>query len=200
MMDCDEMPASSADVHSLETLFERYSSPVFNYLLRLSGDRPLADDLTGETFYRAMLGIDGFREDASVKTWLLRIARNLYLRRASRERRSISLEALQESGISFVERQAGPEEQVLNQEGMQSIQRALLALSEGDRSILLLSAQEKMIYREIGRVLDISEAAVKVRIHRARRRFAAVLKQANGLSRTETQAYDNNKKGRRRGR
>jgi len=89
------------EVRNLAELYERYSGPVFGYLLRLSGDRFLADELTGETFYRAMLALDGFRGEASVKTRLLRIAHNLYLRRAEREKRMTSLEALQEQGVTF---------------------------------------------------------------------------------------------------
>jgi|GEM_PF-4647059 len=87
-------------VRNLAELYERYSGPVFGYLLRLSGDRFLADELTGETFYRAMLALDGFRGEASVKTWLLRIAHNLYLRRAEREKRMTSLEALAACGYA----------------------------------------------------------------------------------------------------
>jgi RNA polymerase sigma-70 factor (ECF subfamily) len=46
--------------------------------MHLSGDHSLADELTGETFYRAMLALDSFRGEASVRTWLFRIVRNLY--------------------------------------------------------------------------------------------------------------------------
>jgi RNA polymerase sigma-70 factor (ECF subfamily) len=170
-----EFAMGSDEVHSLAGLYERYSGPVFDYLLRVSGDRPLADDLTSETFYRAMLALDGFRGEASVKTWLLRIARNLYLRRVERERRTTSLEDLEERGVSFASKQADPEADLLRQERSQAIQRAVLSLREGDRSILLLSAREKMSCREIGEVLDISVTAVKVRLYRARRRLISAL-------------------------
>ena len=163
------------EVKSLKTLFEQYSPSVFSYLLRLSGDRPLAQDLTSETFYRATLSIDGFRGDAGVKTWLLRIARNLYLRRAERDKRSTSLETMQEDGVSFITPEPGPEAEVIRRERDQAIQKALLTLAENDRTILLLTSQENMPYREIAQVLDISVSAVKVRIHRARQRFAIAL-------------------------
>jgi RNA polymerase sigma-70 factor (ECF subfamily) len=165
----------SDEVHNLAELYEHYSSLVFGYLLRLSGDRPLADELTGETFYRAMLALDSFRGEASVKTWLLRIARNLYLRRVQRVQRTTSLEEIQEQGTAFAAPQTNPEAEVLCQERSRAIQQALLSLSESDRSILLLKAQEKMLCKEIAQVLDISVSAVKVRLYRARRRLAAAL-------------------------
>lgn len=172
--DTKDRREESDKVHNLTELYERYSGSVFGYLLRLSGDRALADELTGETFYRAMLTLDGFRGEASVKTWLLRIARNLFLRRAQREDRTRSLEKIQERGRAFAASEANPEVEVLRQERSQTIQRALLSLSESDRSILLLKAQ-KMLCKEIAQVLGISVSAVKVRLYRARRRLAAAL-------------------------
>jgi RNA polymerase sigma factor (sigma-70 family) len=183
-----EITMKSEEVHSLEELYERYSGPVFDYLLRVSGDRPLADELTGETFYRAMLALDGFRGEASVKTWLLRIARNLYLRRAEREQRSVSLDDLEEQGLSFATPQAGPEKELLRDERSRAIQRALLSLREGDRSILLLSAREDLSCRHIGEVLDISVTAVKVRLYRARRRLASALSEEGAWSSPSTEA------------
>jgi RNA polymerase sigma-70 factor (ECF subfamily) len=156
-------------------LFDRHAGAVYGYLLRLSGDRSVADELTSETFLRAMLALDGFRGDASVKTWLLRIARNLYLNRVKKERRLTSLDALVEQGASFSAAQPGPEDSTLAREQGEALQRALLSLSESDRSILLLASQEKLSYKEIARVLDITVAAVKVRIFRARQRLARAM-------------------------
>jgi RNA polymerase sigma-70 factor (ECF subfamily) len=169
--------AERNQIKSLTALYEAYSGPVFNYLLRLSGDRPLAEDLTSETFFRAVLAIDSFRGDANVKTWLIRIARNLYLRRAAREQRSISLEAMQAGGFQVPAPQASPEKSLLDQERGEAIQAALLALSESDRTLLLLVSQEDLPQRDIAEVLDISVSAVKVRLHRARGRFAKALAQ-----------------------
>ena len=177
----------SEKVRSLAELYVQYSGSVFDYLLRVSGDRPLADELTGETFYRAMLALDGFRGEASVKTWLLRIARNLYLRRAERERRSISLDELEERGLSFAAQQGDPETELLRQERSQAIQRALLSLRESDRSILLLSAREGMSCRQIGEVLGISVTAVKVRLYRARRRLVSALRTEGAWSSSNAQ-------------
>ena len=163
------------EVRSLTELYQRYSGSVFHYLLGLSGDRPLADELTGETFYRAVLSLDGFRGEASVKTWLLRIARNLYLRRLEREQRTTSLQELEEQGVFFAAERSEPEAELLRRERSEAIRRSLEALSESDRSILLLSARERMTCRQISEVLGISVSAVKVRLYRARRRLVSAL-------------------------
>ena len=114
---------NSEEVRSLAALYKKYSGAVFGYLLHLSGNRTLADELTAEAFYRAIRALDGFRGDASVKTWLMRITRNLYLRRRERDKRLISLEEVQERGVAFVSSSSDPEATVLRQEKSRIIQK-----------------------------------------------------------------------------
>jgi RNA polymerase sigma-70 factor (ECF subfamily) len=163
------------DVQNWEEFFERYSPAVFGYLHRMSGDRHLAEDLTSETFYRAIRSIDGFRGDSSLKTWLIRIARNLYLNRKRSDERSSSLEELEEKGTTTASADPDPESRLIREEEGEVVRRALGALPEDDRSILLLSAEEELSCREIGEVLGISITAVKTRLFRARRRLAGLL-------------------------
>jgi len=165
----------STSPQGIEALFELHAGAVYGYLLRMSGDPAAADELTSETFLRAMLALDGFRGDSSVRTWLIRIARNLYLNRARREQRTTSLDALTEQGVSFRANQPEPETAALDRERGRELQAALLTLSETDRSLLLLTSQEKMTYREVGEILGISVAAVKVRVFRARQRLSNAL-------------------------
>lgn len=163
------------EIDSLDNLYEAYASTVFSYLLHLSGDRALADELTGETFYRTMLSLDGFRGDASIKTWLLRIARNLYLRQNQRAQRSSSLEALQEQGVTFKGKQQDPETAVLLDEQHHALLHALQQLSVQDRTLLLLITQEEISQRDVAQLLGISVSATKVRLFRARQRLADIL-------------------------
>ena len=166
---------SRQQIDSLDELYEAHASSVFNYLLHLSGDRPVADELTGETFYRAMLALDGFRGEAKVRTWLLRIARNLYLRQQQKAGRNESLENLQEQGVSFSDTGLGPEANVLISEQHSYLLQALQKLSEPDRTLLLLVTQEELAQRDIAQILGISLSATKVRLFRARQRLAALL-------------------------
>lgn len=102
-------------LHNLKEFYELYSGSILSYLQSVSGNRQLAEDLTGETFYRAMLAIDNFREESSAKTWLIRIARNLYLRCMEREKRKISLEEVYGQNRVLATKEYGPEAQLLQQ-------------------------------------------------------------------------------------
>ena len=77
--------------------------------------------------------------------------------------------------LTRLERAPEPETAALDSERGRELQEALLTLSETDRSLLLLTSQEKLSYREVGEILGISVAAVKVRVFRARQRLAKSL-------------------------
>ena len=74
---------------TVEYLYETYRSDVYRYLLGMTRDPDLAEDLVSDTFCAALLSLDGFREDGSVKNWLLTIARNKWLDHL-RKRRPVS--------------------------------------------------------------------------------------------------------------
>jgi RNA polymerase sigma-70 factor (ECF subfamily) len=158
--------------HSLDELYQRYRWPVQHYLHQLCGSADLAEELTQETFIRAHTGLLTFRGDCSVATWLFQIARNLYLkslRRPSPARIDTDeLVAIPDSsaGSDPVQRYAAAEQRDL-------IRLTLAQLPEKQRSILLLRDAEGLAYAEIARVLEISLAAVKVNLFRARAAFRA---------------------------
>jgi RNA polymerase sigma-70 factor (ECF subfamily) len=66
-------------VNSIENLYLEYKKDVFNYLLSLTHDPTLSEDLLSETFVKAIYSIGGFKGNSSIKTWLFGIARNLWL-------------------------------------------------------------------------------------------------------------------------
>jgi RNA polymerase sigma-70 factor (ECF subfamily) len=177
---------ASSKSDSLEDLYSLYSGDVFHYLMGMTWDSDLAEDLTSETFYRAILAIDGFRWESTIKTWLLRIARNLYLRHIERGKKVTSLEEIEESAQETSDFRARPEELVILKEQQDAVKRALMMIQESDRSILLLRAQAEMTHRDIGEVLGITEGSVKVRIHRARRRLAEALRNIEGATEPST--------------
>jgi len=162
----------SAAPPALDELYRRYRAPVQSYLFQLCGSADLAEELTQECFARACAALIGFRGDSSVATWLFRIARNAYLnslRRPSPHRVDTDeLLAIPDPAAA-----GDPARSYAAREERALIGIALGQLPEKQRSIILLRDAEGLSYAEIADVLEISLAAVKVNLFRARNSFRA---------------------------
>jgi RNA polymerase sigma-70 factor (ECF subfamily) len=152
-----------ADAHEI---YERYARDVHRFVLYLSGDPALADDITADTFVRLWTAPGEIRT-ATVKAYLFTIARNLYLTRQRRERRETELDA------SLRTAAPSPETLAVARDEARHVLHALGRLPEIDRAALLLHAREQMPYQEIASILGLSVPAIKVKIHRARVRLLA---------------------------
>ena len=146
------------DFHSL---FERHSQDVFRFTLYLSGDSSLAEEITQEAFVRAWVASDEIR-GGTAKAYLLTIARNLFLAERKRTGRHVALDN------NMIEPKPGPRVVAEGRIELNAVLEALQALPEIDRSALLMHVQEGLPYAAIASALELSMAAVKVRIHRAR--------------------------------
>ncbi|PWB67306.1 MAG: hypothetical protein C3F15_18120 [Holophagae bacterium] len=150
---------------SFHELYSRYSGDIHRFAFWLSGSSAEADDITAETFLRAFTA-GGVRTE-TVKSYLLTIARNLYLQRLRRKRRWGELE-----GEPF-DPAPDPERAAEGRESLAATLRELRRLPEVTRSALLLHVEEGLSYPEISRALGVSVGALKVMVHRARLRLAA---------------------------
>lgn len=145
-------------------IYERYARDVHRFALYLSGDPALADDITAEAFVRLWTA-PGEIHTTTVKSYLLTIARNLYLTGQRHRRRETELDdSLPISAPS-------PEHLAIVGDQARQVFRALGRLPEIDRTALMLHAREQMPYQEIASILGLSVTAVKVKVHRARVRL-----------------------------
>ena len=141
-------------------IYPEHAPAVHRFAAGLSGDRTLADDLTADAFVRLWTAPGEIRLP-TVRAYLCTIVRNLYVSHLRTARRAI---ALDESMVDPVDRVTAPIERRSQAE---AARRALAALSSDDREALLMRAAD-LSYAEIAQSLDISVAAAKVRVHRAR--------------------------------
>jgi RNA polymerase sigma-70 factor, ECF subfamily len=152
----------------LKELYHRYKGGVFGYLYRMTGSGPEAEELTQETFYQALLSLHRFRGDGAVLTWLLRIARNVYLKRL----RSLGRETPVESvGDITPDTDPGPDHALVQMDEREAVRRALARLPEQYRTVLILREVQGLSHAEIGLILEKSEPTVRVLVHRARQRL-----------------------------
>lgn len=164
---------------SFDQLYAQYKPAVTRYLGGMCGDPTLAEELAQETFVRAATKLMLFRGDSAFSTWLFRIARNTYLSWVERQR-DAKIDTEEFHALPDRRADGNPEAQILFAEQRTAIQRALAMLPERQRTILLLRDLEGFAYNEIAVVLDMSLAAVKVNLHRARLRFREVYTSLEG--------------------
>jgi len=162
-----------------ERLVAEHSGDVYALLFRLTSDAEEARDLTQETFLRAFQSINRFRGDASLKTWIYRIAINQARNRWRwwrRRRRdvTVSLDATDDhrerplAATLPMENSLSPEQETLARERESQLREALLGLRSSFREAVILRDVEGFSYEEIAATLQISIGTVKSRIARGR--------------------------------
>ncbi len=144
-----------------EALYQKYAQDVFRFAYFLSGNRADAEDIASETFVRAWNAPGGIRQ-ATVKAYLLVIARNCFLQGLRRSGRHSPLDT------DFADARQAPHDSAEQRGELMQVMRDLQQLPEVDRTALLMSAAEEMSYEQIAETLGLSLGAVKTKIHRAR--------------------------------
>lgn len=147
-----------------EEIYRRYFGDVYRYLLRLSGSETAAEDVTSETFLRAMQALPRFRGDCDVRVWLCRIARNTYFS----TRRDPDNQPMEEPGEERAGSVPSPEEETLRREEGQRLRQLLHDLEEPYREVFLWRHYGDLSFREIGQLFGKSENWACVTYHRAR--------------------------------
>ena len=147
-----------------EEIYRRYFGDVYRYLLRLSGSETAAEDITSETFLRAMQALPRFRGDCDVRVWLCRIARNTYFS----TRRDPDNQPMEEPGDERAGSAPSPEEETLRREEGRRLRQLLHGLEEPYREVFLWRHYGDLSFREIGQLFGKSENWACVTYHRAR--------------------------------
>ena len=164
------LKVKAGDLNRMGLLFERHYKPLFGFLYRMTADRESSEDMVQNVFLRMLKYRHTFKGDGEFRTWMYHLARNvLNDHHKGNERQAGPLE--QVSGQVADE---APESSMDKEEQVHLLNRALNGLSEEHREILVLSRYQELSYSEIAEVLRISEANVRVRIHRAMARLKAI--------------------------
>ena len=164
------------DERAFGELVELTHRRVFSLALRLVGNRFDAEDVAQEAYLRMFRGLSGFREEAKFETWMYRIVTNSainLLRRRGRQGELLSDDSMMETVVA----PDAPAEQTADRD---ELARSLDTLPAGQRAVVILKDVYGLSCREIGAELGIGEGAVKVRLHRARKRLKETIQQQAG--------------------
>jgi RNA polymerase sigma-70 factor (ECF subfamily) len=162
----------AGDAASFEALLRRYRLPLVSFFNRMVRDQALAEDLAQEAFLRVYRARERYQPEARFTTWLYRIATNLALN-AIRDRKDETPEPSDDDPDGgpgrerFVDPKPTAEQQLLQDDRSRLIRHAVQSLPANQRAAVILHKYQEVDYRQIAKILSVSESAVKSLLFRA---------------------------------
>lgn len=155
----------------LETIYQNFQPVVYAYLFRQTGDHSVSEDLCQDVFIKAFEALPHFRGEASIKSWLYRIAHNhfvsYYRKKGTRDVTPMDGSLL----LELVTSEKSPEDHFFDKLRNDEIYHILSTLKPCFREVLVLRDLHELSYQEIANILDCSLGKVKTTIHRARLQY-----------------------------
>ena len=166
---------ADGDKRAMQVLYARHNVRVYRFIVRLTGNQSLAEDLVSEVFLDVWRQAEGFESKSQVSTWLLAIAR--YKALSALRRRTD--EHLDDQMAATIEDTADdPETAVHTKDRNAIVQKCLRALSPAHREVIDLVYYHEKSVDEVARIVGVPPATVKTRMFYARSKMADLLKQS----------------------
>ena len=164
--------AQAGDRSAFARVVDAYWDRLFRWLYHLTRDRHRAEDLTQETFLKALAAVKSFRAGSNFRAWLFRIGHNNFVNLKRAERKSPQQPNEDQPAADTA---AGPMATAADREALEKVARAIRELPTDFRTALLLRAEEGMSFREVAAVLKITEETARWRVFKARQKLVKVL-------------------------
>ncbi len=149
-----------------EELYDTYFMDVYRYVLRLSGDAHVAEEVTSDTFFKAIKAIHRFRGDCEVRVWLCQIAKNCYYSFVKRNGREESIDTTEL--LQLADSETPVEERIVQKETAMRLQGLLHLLSEPYKEVFMWRTYADLSFKEIGQMFGKTDNWACVTYHRAR--------------------------------
>ena len=163
--------AQGGDSAAFSELAAHYYDGLYRWLYHLTRDRHAAEDLTQETFLRALAAVKSFRPGSNFRAWVFRIGHNNFVNQKRAERRT--KHPLPDDAAAH---EIGSAESAAeNREALETVNRAVAELPVDFREALLLRVDEGLSFREVAKVLGTTEETARWRVFKARQKLMKVL-------------------------
>ena len=149
-----------------DAVYQRYFKDVYKYILVLSKNEWVAEEVTQESFFKALNKLDRFDGRSSLYAWLCQIAKNTYIDYCRKEKRQVSDEALEEAYYTDE-----LEQMLQDKESAAEIYRAMHDLEEPYKEVFLLRLFGELPFTQIGALFHKTESWARVTYHRARQKI-----------------------------
>lgn len=163
--------AQSGDRTAFARLIERYWDRLYRWLYHLTRDRHAAEDLTQETFMKALAALNSFRPGSNFRAWLFRIGHNNFVNQKRSERRVKQPLPEELPGREFNVAEDAAE----NREALTVVSQAVAELPHDFRAALMLRVDQGLSFRDVAKVLGTTEETARWRVFKARQKLMKVL-------------------------
>ncbi len=168
----------SGDSAAFGELVLKYQNRLYASMLHVTGSSDDAEDVVQDAFVRAFVKLHTFQQHSQFFTWLYRIAFNSALSNRRRHRSTVSIDYSRESGgVDPTDPIEAPDANLLRDERIVRVRKALEQLTEDHRAILILREMEDLAYEDIAHILEITIGTVRSRLSRARAALKIVLEE-----------------------
>lgn len=154
----------------LEDIYNTYFKDVFLYVYSLSGDKYIAEDITSETFMKALTSLESFRGDSDIRVWLCQIAKNSYYSYLRKKKSFVDLESLPEPAS-----EDNVEQEITTSEASMKVHGIIQNLKEPYKKVFTLRVFGELSFKQIGKLFAKSDNWACVTYHRAREKIKARL-------------------------
>lgn len=164
-----------------EDIYKRYYKDVYYFLLSMSSNPELSEELTQETFYRAFKNIHKFKGKCKLSSWLCQIGKNTYLSWVKKQKHltdiSSDMEGSAGTGMEEGEGRNTPETLCVRKEEALSVYKVLHLLQEPYKEVFTLKTLGELSYKEIGEIFGKGEGWARVTYHRAKLKIQERIKE-----------------------
>ena len=157
-------------MNRMEEIYSEYYDTVFHYLLSLCKEESLAEELTQESFFKAMKSIDAFRGECKLSVWLCQIAKNTLYTEMKRKKRQIDIP------LDVIPADDDMEQKLFNQETAFRLHQLLHLLEEPYKEVFWMRTFGELSFKEIGLLWGKTESWARVTYHRARMKIKEAAK------------------------
>ena len=154
----------------IEKIYNENFIIVYKFLICLTHNKEISEDLTQETFYKAIMNIDKFKGNCKMSIWLCEIAKNLWLNELKKRKKIIF------SDIDTIEiyNQYSIDEEVENKKEIENLNKKISILNKEVQKVVYLKLYGDMTFKEIGNILGKSEVWARVNFYRAKQKIKEV--------------------------
>ncbi len=157
-----------------DEIYRLYFDDVYKYVLTLSRNHSIAEEITQETFFKALKNIGSFKGDCKIYVWLCQIAKNTYFTHNKREKKSTGVEsgkALDQTAIVETKNKKSIELKLVDEEKAFAVHKVLHSLDEPYKEVFTLRTFGELSFRKIGDLFDKTEVWARVTYYRAKNKI-----------------------------